>query len=519
MVAGLVFATGFSVLALAWAGGNPPAAAPDEDSHVVKAFATGHGDIAGEPYEADLDDADARTAAWFKEVGRSYSVPAALAPTDTIRCFAFDRDRTADCQELGSRAGDRGASVLAPTHFGTYSPALYLPIGLSMRNATDYRSAEWRGRLTVIGLNTLFVTWSALLLCRHRQRWIPLAGLALAVTPTVVFLSANVGTSGLEITAAICFWVALLRLTRDSSNFEGAPWAAAAVSGAAMALSRPISVLLMAIIVLAVALLANAQVVVRLFSAARAKALLAGGVIGAAVAVSALWSIFVTPQPPFDGELAKQALREWPASLPNQIQQAIGVFGWNDTPMPRGSYLLVLFLLGAACAAALLVATRKERRVLVGILAVAALSHAGLTLLVPFWMQARYVLPLAVGVPLVTAELLATHRLKLKDTWIRRGVAVVFIAMGLLQFVAFATNVHRYAIGSSGAWRLPWDAQWVPDGGFLMWFSLATVGAVLLMAPGLLSIPRWLPAPLSEIQGRQAWGGDSEQTEVERFAT
>lgn len=486
VVAGASFAVGFAMLGLAWAGGNPPAASPDEDSHVVKAYATGQLDISGEAYQADLSGETARTVNWFHDVGRSYFIPAALVPTDSVHCFAFDSDRTADCQDLDSRAQDPEAEVLAPTHFGTYSPILYFPIGIAMSDAVDYRAAEWRGRLVVLALNAGFITWSALLLARRGTGWLPLAGLALAVTPTVLFLSSNVGVSGIEITAAICFWSALLRLSREPENSAGGPWAAAAVSGAAMALSRPISALLIVVILASIVLLSGVRAVAVTTRAARSKALAASAVGGLAVGASFLWSALVTPQPPFDGELAMQALREWPGDASRQIQQAVGVFGWNDTSMPGPVYLWALVVLGAAFAAAFVVGRRRERIVLVGVVAAAVACHIGLTVLIPFWMQARYVLPIAVGVPLVAAELLETHRSRVRQTWVRLGVVVSFVTAGLMHFTAFTVNAHRYAVGRDASWGLPWDSRWAPDGGWGPWFALAAVGALLLMAPALL---------------------------------
>jgi len=491
VVGAALLAAGFIVLAFAWVGANPPGASPDENAHVVKAYATGEGDMDGQPYDADLSGVDSRSAAWFREVGRSYPVPAAVVPPQSIRCFAFDRNLTADCQHFDDSV-DQGGDVLAATHFGTYSPALYVPIGLAMRDSRDYQTAEWRGRLMVVALCAIFVSWSALLLSRRGTGWLPLAGLAMAMTPLVVFASASVTTSGIEITSAICLWSALLRITRQPGSSRGAPWVAAAVSGGVMALSRPVDAVLIAVVVLTIAVLAGWGTFRSVIASSRRPALVLGGVLVGTAGLSALWSIFVTPHPPLDLGVAARSLGEIVRDLPNQVRQAIGIFGWNDTPMPQATYVVVLLVLAALLVVALRVAARRERLALGGLALAILTIHLGLGALVEaqigFGMQARYVLPLVVGVPLIAADLIETHRAALSPRLIRFGTIVMFVTAAAVQSIAFTANVHRYAVGANSGWIVPWDSRWAPDGGFTRWFSLAAIGVVLMLTPAIAMI-------------------------------
>jgi hypothetical protein len=485
----LLLAGGLVAFMLAWAGANPPGASPDEDAHVVKAYATGSGQIRGEPYEADLTGLSPLSADYFRQVGRSYLIPQRIVPPDTIRCFAFDREVTADCQRLERRSN--GELVLTPTHLGTYLPAVYAPIGLMMQGASDYRSAEWRGRLAVTAVSGLFVVWAALLLSRRGSGWWPLAGLALAVTPTVVFLSASVTTSGVEIVAAVCVWAAALRIARQPDDRAGAPWAALAVSGATMALSRPLAAVLLVVVLGTVGAFVGKKSIRDAITAASNRAVVVGIVLAVATGISALWSFIVIPHPPIDVDLALGAVGDTLRDVPNQVRQVVGLFGWNDTPMPQMVYPVALVLLSMAVVGGLWLARRRERAVVVGLMAVVVALHMGLAIFVEaqigFGMQARYLLPLVVGLPILAVDILEVRRLRLPLLLDRYGLVVVFVGSALIHLVALTANVHRYAVGGQQGWLPPWDALWVPDGGLGPWFTLAFLATIFVGSVGLLA--------------------------------
>jgi hypothetical protein len=490
IAAGSLIAIGFILLGLAWAGANPPGASPDESAHVVKAYATADGQLRGEPYEADTSGMTPLNAAWFREVGRSYRIPKRVAPPETIQCYAFDRNRTADCQVFPATT-DTG-TALVPTHFGTYSPALYFPLGAVMQGAHDYRSAEWRGRLVALVLSGTMVSWAALLLARRGEGWIPLAGLALAATPMVVFLSASATTSGIEIASAICFWAALLRIARQPECQSGWPWAATAFSGGVLALSRPLDAVLIVTILATVILLVGADRLRQRASFDRRKAALASVALATCVAASALWSLIVTPHPSIDLRLAVGSLDDAIRDSPNQLRQIIGIFGWNDTAMPQVVYLIALSLLAAVTVGALIVGSRRER-LAIGVLATSIVTiHLGIAVLVEaqigFGMQARYVMPLIVGLILLSADVLEQHRTKLPASVASYGLAVAYVGSSLLQLVAFTTNAHRYAVGANGPWSLPWASRWAPPEGFVFWFGSAVSGALCVGLVGLLAL-------------------------------
>jgi hypothetical protein len=365
-------------------------------------------------------------------------------------------------------------------------------VGIVMQGSEDYRSASWRGRLGVIGLTAAFIVWSVVLLVRRGAGWIGIGGLALALTPAVVFLSSNVSISGIEIAASICLWVALLGLARRPGNVSGAPWAAVAVSGAVMGLARPVDSVLLVIIVGLVVLLVGFRGARAIVAGAKAKALVAGAVLVVCAGASALWSMVVTPEPGSDLGTAIRALDDTARDAPNHVRQVIGIFGWNDTAMPQPVYVMALLVLAVVMVGAFWIGGRRDRLTFGALAASVVVVHFSLAVLVEplvvFGTQARYVLPLVVGLPLLAGDVLAVRRSALRPDVIRYGVPLVFVVWGLLHFTAFTVNAHRYALGASGGWSIPWDGLWSPVGGFALWFSFAGAGCVLLIAAGLLSL-------------------------------
>jgi hypothetical protein len=489
VLAAALLTLGFVVLSFAWAGANPKGASPDAPHHVVKAYVTGRGDIWGEPALPE-HEGEASTQRWFNSVSRAYFVPARIAPPESISCYGHDRSLTADCQRL-DLPPDGQPDVLVQNHFGTYNPALYAPLSLSMLGASDYATAEWRGRLAVVAICTVFVGWAALLLARPGAGWTSLAGLVLALTPLVVFTSSNVTTSGIEITSAICFWVALLTIVRAPRERWGAPWVAAGVSGATMAISRPVDAALVLVVIATVAIVAGRQAR-DVIGTVRRPAVIVGAVVVIAAGASAAWAVLVTAHPPIDLGLAARSLGETVSDLPVQLRQAIGVFGWNDTPMPQPVYLLTLAALGGLLVVALRVGEWRERLAVVWLAFATIAIHIGLGVLVEaqigFDMQARYTLPLLVGVPLVSAWIVEGHEWEVDPRITRLLAPAIFAMTAVVQAVAFATNAHRYAVGGSASWTIPWDARWTPQGGYFLWFAVAAMAVALLAAPAVLAL-------------------------------
>jgi len=292
LTAAILSTVAFVVLNVAWAFGNPPGAAPDENAHFVKAYATADGQFVGKPFSADLlAGLDARRASWLTVSGRSYRMPARLVPPSSGSCYAVDPDLTPDCLDFHFAAGDPDAEVLADTHLATYNPVPYLVLGLVMRGAGDFRSAARRGRLASLAVCTMFVSWAAALI--RRRGPFTLVGIVLAGTPAVIFLSGSLNTSGMEIASAMCLWSAVLVLARKPDQGGAGAWGAVCVSGVALAVIRPLGAVLLPVVVGTVVVLVGPA---HLWGSIRRPGLAQGSVaiVSLACGLSFLWGHFAT---------------------------------------------------------------------------------------------------------------------------------------------------------------------------------------------------------------------------------
>lgn len=477
---------GFLLLGIAWAGGDPIGAIPDEPAHFVKAYATVTGQFSGGPFSGNLNGLRPRSAAWFVAAGRTYLVPARLIAPSSVLCYAFDTARTADCQVFDPEPARPNDLVPASTHLGTYSPFPYLFTGPLMRGAQDFRSAVRRGRAASLFVCSVFIGLAAVLLSQRGP--VALVSLGIAVTPAVVFLAASLNTSGIEITSAMCLWAALLGIVRGQSGRMH--WMAGAVGGVVLALTRPLGAMMMPVILMTVVLLAGFLVPLRELRRHSPVAAISLLCVTLAAAMSFLWAEFGTPHPHVDLHLALASLPAAAADLPNQVRDVIGIFGFSNTTMPMAAYLLGLVLLGGLGLLALTLGTWRERSALVGLgLAITAVDLALAVLVeaqIGFGMQARYVLPLVVGLPLLAGDIVQSHLADLSEGFARRWLVATCSGVALLQLTAFVSNQHRYAVGLKGPWLGMWPGSWSPDGGLAVWLCIAVAGSISLVSIGWL---------------------------------
>jgi hypothetical protein len=493
---------GLMLLTFAWAGGNPPSASPDEPENFIKTVSVGHLQFSGAPYASSTAPLSELAKSWFVLTGRSYQLPAVIAPTPKDTCYQFEADKTAACQSDPRKPVSTGMTRLS-TAQGTYEPFLYFLPGFATLGSHNFYDAQLRARLVNGAFAGLFLIWAAFLLWRGRRDLVALGGLALGITPMVIFLSAAVTTNGTETAAAACLWAALLRLARDretGDQYGRGAWIAAGVSGAVLALSRMLDPLFIAMLVLAIVVALGFRGTRDRVRAGGRTAWAAIGAVTLAGIVTLVWDYVVMPHPPFSMSVAKHALPTAVKQLPNQVRQAIGVFGWNDTSMPNIGYALWLLVVLVLAGLALRFGNRRERLMLISLVVAIALLDiavaAGVEAQVGFGMQVRYLLPLTVGIPMVAAEIVSA---RWQPAASRQAMlaAVIFAVAGLMQLGGWLTNVHRYAVGRSGGWMLPWKGDWAPIGGWLPWTAFAVVGAGLIVAPAVVAARRPQAAAVS----------------------
>jgi hypothetical protein len=461
---------GYLLIAVAWALGNPVSAAPDEPQNAVKAYATATGQLRGAPYASPVRDPNDPREAWFRRSGRVYDLPPRLVPPTNTRCYAFDPHMPASCQDEPAPPRAPG-DIVGGTQLARYLPVLYAPAGVAFATASSYDDGVHRARLVNAALFAFLVGWALRLAGRRTG-----AGVVVAVTPMVVFLSASVSTSGLEAAGGVLLWVAALRAFSGAGRRGAEPWVAMAVGGAVVALGRGVGPpMVVAIVAVAFVVSLDPGRLRQLPGAWRRqlpeRAVGWGALAALALAVVAgvAWTLLAMPHPPLDLGVARDHLGEAWRAMPEQLREAVGVFGWLDTRLSETVYRIV----GAVVVGALIGAVAVDRTwralVLVAIAIGAAVLDIAVAVLIEaqigYGMQARYVLAFAVGVPVVAAWLLARRRALPAPV-----VAATFVAAGVLHVVAFVTNANRY------------DVALVPE------IAIAIMGALLLGASGLLRL-------------------------------
>jgi hypothetical protein len=465
-----VAAAGYLLLAVAWALGNPVSAAPDEPQNAVKAYATATGQLRGAPYASPVRDPNDPREAWFRRSGRVFDLPPRLVPPTNTRCYAFDPRKPASCQDAPAPPRAPG-DIVGGTQLARYLPVLYAPAGIAFASAPSYDDGIRRARLANAVLFAFLVGWALRLAGRRAG-----VGVAIAVTPMVVFLSASVSTSGLEAAGGVLLWIAALRAFTPARRSRVEPWVATAVGGAVVALGRGVGPpMVVAVVALAFVVSLDSGRFRQLpgtwrrelpESAAGWGALAA---LALAVVAGAAWTVLAMPHPPLDLGVARDHLGEAWRAMPEQLRESVGVFGWLDTRLSDTVYGAV----GAVVAAAVIVAVAVDRTWRALVLVAIAIGAVALDIAVAvlieaqigYGMQARYVLAFAVGIPIVAAWLLARRR-----ALPGAAVAATFAAAGALHVVAFVTNANRY------------DVALMPE------LAIAVAGAVLLAASGVLRL-------------------------------
>jgi hypothetical protein len=464
----------FGLMIGAWSLATPLFAAPDEPSHVIQAAAAVRG-------EFDVPAQPGTYGAMSKVKVPEWAGEAGTLPD----CFAFKSSVPAGCE---LPLGDQRVTVLVETQFSNYPPLYYLVVGVP--------SLIWSGsgavyamRLVSLILCSGLIALGLFLLGRYHPRRLPLAGAALALTPMVLFLSAVVNSSGMEITAAFAAWCGgLCILEQDEVPAALALWTA--VAFVVLILSRPISPANAAIIVVVLVALgglkrARSVLHDRRFRLVWVPALLATAVAGVLLVIGGSPGLLHAS---VDAHL--DLIRSAWVTLqlvPTDLRQMVGRFGWLDTPVPYVIYISWWSMVGGLCAVAVVV-SRKCRRALPLLVVLAAATLVAFQApkidTVGIYWQARYSLPLAVGLPLVASTLQArrgSHGSPSRPGPLITvaGILVVGSAVIAAQVAAFIAALHRYQTGVGAAVGAP--VRWKPPGGTSLVIALLVSGLALAL--------------------------------------
>ena len=472
-------------LALVWILGTVPSGGPDEPSHLVRAAALVRGDLDGDRFTGQ---------------GRLFELPAWVGhPTTT--CFELNEQQPANCATATPPPGGDSFLVTSSTRYpiwGHIAPGLgtYYPGPLGNQLARVFDAA------IPIGLLVAGLTLAA------RRGRVALGASTLGITPMAWFSIVVVNPSGLVIAGGFALWAALLSVNsvaRDQPD-RLMSWTLAA-GWAAAVLPRRDGIIWSAVIVgictasglvdlrrlvrrldVGPLLLIAVSTLVTLGWAATSDTVSSKFLFAApllpliGVALHHLWTtrrsvpqrvllgssvvvaggvaaglVMSRRRGGFDGDLLQRIIGQSGLNL----EEAIGLLGWLDSPLPRTALFLWILALGMLAGAALI--TRRGSAVgvasaIVGLGVVAAwvleMSQGNNTS--TYW-QGRYFLPLLIGVPMVLGWSNVrdgSDRTDDKEAEKSMFVAVVGVA-AVVMTMAFGASMRRWGVGTSGS-ILPW---------------------------------------------------------------
>lgn len=470
--------TVFALLGVLWSLASPVFSVPDENAHALKAIAQVRGQVIG------------YTVPEVRHI--VVDLPDGYEYDPQMRCFAHQPDTPASCS---AELGDASGLDWFNTWVGAYNPVYYYLVGWPSL-LFDGNAAVYAMRIASSLLGAALLAWAFLAASSGtRSRWMPL-GIAFAAAPMCMFLIGAVNPNGAELAAAVAVWAGTLRLLETFRDAAERPsmsrnllWAGVTVASILLVTARALGPLWL-VVVIALCLLASGwQPVRRLLSTAASYwwlgAIAAGGVfsIGWTLSGGSLSSQAEASDALLVGATFLRGFSHVVRITPDYMQQAIGNFGWLDTPLPLWTYWLFIAAFAVLVVLAFIMAKRRS----VVTLAVMVLA----ALLVPalvqgysvhqtgiIW-QGRYGLFLYLGITIVAAWILSRDApaigfLAPRAAWICSALLACY---GLL---AFGLVLVRYVIGAqSPLGQMLSDPRWQPP---LGWPVLVAAYAVASLA-------------------------------------
>ncbi|MFE5542021.1 DUF2142 domain-containing protein [Streptomyces sp. NPDC056492] len=473
----------FFTLAASWSAATPLGGSPDEHAHFIRAAAVARGQIGGTevmvPHmvagiEGKFAETGVRLPEWYKPLPKQHE------------CYAWHEDRPASCAPA---IGHSEKTVQVTTAAGRYHPAYYLVTGWPSL-LVDGPKGLYLMRLMSAALCSALLASAVVTAAEWRRRSVALLGVFTAATPMALYMAGMVNPSGGEIAAGILVWTALLSiLMSPDPRLLNRRLARVGIGGLVLINIRPLGLIWFSGAVFFGLLLAHRGV---LRSVLRRKALWVWtALLGLATAGALLWarahpdnSVINTPKT----LTAKEAARQTFGNTETYVHQMLGYFGWLDTPAPAFTWLVWLGVIAVVTGLALAYGRGREALALVGMLVaivvVPVAAQASQAEQLGMVWQGRYLLPFAVGLPLMAVLICASRAPEQGFPW-RRLVGFGVAGLALAHAAAFFWALRRFAVGVNGPW-IPFSAHWAPPGGWVPWTALYTVAAFALVLPALV---------------------------------
>ncbi|MBT2466755.1 DUF2142 domain-containing protein, partial [Streptomyces sp. ISL-66] len=213
------------------------------------------------------------------------------------------------------------------------------------------------------------------------------------------------------------------------------------------------------------------------------------GLLGAATAVALLWASAHPDHPVLNSTHTPGDAARLTLGYTNlYVQHMIGTFGWLDPPAPAFTFLVWLGAIAVVVVLGISFGRKRETVALIGMLVaivmVPVAAQASHVEKVGMVWQGRYLMPFAVGLPLMAVLICASRAPERGFPW-RRLAGYCAGALALANAAAFFWTLRRFAVGTYGPW-LPTPAHWAPPGGWVLWTGVYTAAAIALALPALV---------------------------------
>ncbi|MEV7506445.1 DUF2142 domain-containing protein [Streptomyces sp. NPDC091201] len=489
----------FLTLAGSWSAATPPAGSPDEHAHFIRAAAVARGQFGGTevmvPHTVagipgHFAESGVQLPEWYRNLPKAHE------------CYSWNQSKPASC---APSLGSSEKTAQATTAAGRYHPGYYLVAGWPSL-LVDGPKGLYLMRFAAALFCSALLASAVVTAAEWRRRSLAMLGVFAAATPMALYMAGMVNPSGGEIAAGILVWTALLSIVLSPDpKLLNRRLARLGIGAAVLISIRPLGLIWFAGAVVFSLLLVQRRGV--LGPVLRSKALWAWtGVLAATTAGALLWaaghpdnSVIDIP----DHLTAREAAKQTFGNTDVYIKQMLGYFGWLDTPAPALTWLLWSGVLAALVASALAHARRLEApailAMLVAVVIVPVVGQASQAERIGMVWQGRYLLPFAVGLPLMAVLICATRAPAGGFPW-RRLAGFAVGGLALAHAAAFYWTLRRFAVGTDGPWLVA-NAHWAPPGGWALWTAVHAVAALALAVLVLLPDREDAPVPLPEQDG------------------
>ncbi|MFH9351718.1 DUF2142 domain-containing protein [Kitasatospora sp. NPDC017646] len=481
-------------LSASWSLASPTGASPDEYAHLIRAAAVARGQVDGK--EVMVPHVVGYIKAEFAETG--VELPPIYQDLKTVNeCYVFHPEKAADCAPA---LHEKPGTTLVTTAAGRYHPAYYFAVGWPSL-VVHGENAFYLMRLMSALICSALVASAVVSAAEWRRRSFTLLGTITAATPMALFMFGVVNPSGPEIAAGILVWSAGLPLLMNPDPYLLNRRLARLGIGALVLINiRPLGLIWFAGAVFFALLLSRKGA---LREVLRRRMTWLWGVLALAATGSALaWSSSHPDHSVIDTPSDLTPMYAARATFDNgmmYMKQMIGYFGWLDALAPAATLLVWCGVAIALAMVALCYARFRDALAVagavVGMVVIPIVAQATQAPKLGMIWQGRYLMPFAVGLPIMCAAI-CHERLPWGGFAWRRLLVISGFSLALVNAAAFLWALRRNTVGSGGPLLIS-PALWAPPGGWALWLAVYTVAAFGLSLLVAVSDRRERPLPQS----------------------